>query len=94
MGIQKVMEEAGYQVLIMSSNESAQRELENIKTLVKNMVDGVIISLTQETRDISFFKELLERKFPIVQFNRVSQKLDTPKIILTIMIGLIRQRNI
>ena len=55
MGIQKVMEEAGYQVLIMSSNESAQRELENIKTLVKNMVDGVIISLTQETRDISFF---------------------------------------
>lgn len=81
MGIQKVMEEAGYQVLIMSSNESAQRELENIKTLVKNMVDGVIISLTQETRDISFFKELLERKFPIVQFNRVSQKLDTPKII-------------
>lgn len=81
MGIQKVMEEAGYQILIMSSNESAQRELENMRTLEKNMVDGIIISLTQETRDISYYKELHENKIPIVQFNRVSQKLDTPKII-------------
>ena len=81
MNIQRVMSENGYQVLIMSSEESAVKELENIKTLEKNMVDGIIISLTQETRDISYFQKLLKNGIPIVQFNRVSQKLATPKII-------------
>lgn len=81
MSIQKVMNENGYQVLIMSSEESATKELENIQTLEKNMVDGILISLTQETRDISYFQKLLDKGIPIVQFNRVSQKLATPKII-------------
>lgn len=82
MAIQRVMDENGYQVLIMSSEESAGKELKNIRTLEKDMVDGLIISLTQETRDVSYFQHLLNKNIPIVQFNRVSQKLATPKIIL------------
>lgn len=81
MGIQSVVEKAGYQVLIMSSNESAKKELENVKALERNLIDGLIISLTKETRDISYFKILQSKNVPIVQFNRVNQKLDTPKII-------------
>lgn len=81
MGIQSVMEDAGYQVLIMSSNESAQKELNNVKTLERNLIDGLIISLTKETRDITYLKSLQARNIPIVQFNRVNQKLKTPKII-------------
>lgn len=81
MGIQSVMEESGYQVLIMSSNESAKKELENLKTLERNMIDGLIISLTKETRDVSYFKSLQSKNLPIVQFNRVNMKLETPKII-------------
>ena len=37
MGIQRVMNEAGYQVLIMSSDESALKEVENLKALQKTM---------------------------------------------------------
>ena len=81
MSVQKVIGNAGYQVLIMSSEESAQKELENIRILERNMVDGIIISLTQETRDISYFQKMVENQIPIVQFNRVSQKLATPKVI-------------
>jgi DNA-binding LacI/PurR family transcriptional regulator len=43
-------------------------------------VDGIIISLSHETRDISYFQKLIDSNIPIVQFNRVSQKLSTPKI--------------
>lgn len=81
MSIQRIMSENGYQVLIMSSEESATKELENIKNLEKNMVDDIITSLTQENRDISYFQELLDKGISIVQFNRVSPKLATPKII-------------
>lgn len=81
MGIQEVLKNAGYQTLIMSSNESSDEEKRNVQTLVKNKVDGIIISLTQETRDVSFMQELLDSKIPVVQFNRISQKIKTPKVI-------------
>lgn len=79
-GMQKVLKEAGYQLLIMSSNEQAKEEIENIKLLERNKVDGIMLSLTQEMQDISYYEEL-NKSIPIVQFNRVSQKLDTPKVI-------------
>lgn len=79
MGMQQILKDAGYQLLIMSSDERACDELENIKALERNMVDGIMISFAQEAHDISYYQELNER-MPIVQFNRVSQKLHTPKV--------------
>jgi Transcriptional regulators len=79
-GMQRVMKEAGYQMLIMSSNEQVKEELENVKILERNMVDGIIISLTQATRDITYYQKVI-KNIPMVQFNRVSQKLETPKVI-------------
>lgn len=79
-GMQKVAKEAGYQLLIMSSNEQAKEELENVKAMERNMVDGIMLSLTQEIQDISYYQEL-NKTIPIVQFNRISQKLETPKVI-------------
>lgn len=81
MGIQSIMSKEGYQVLIMSSHESAKDELEIVKTLETNMVDGIIISLTHETCNVSYYQEMLERDFPIVQFNRVNYKLSTSKVV-------------
>ena len=81
MGIQEVLSKAGYQTLIMSSNECAETELNNVQTLEKNMIDGLIISLTQSTRDISYYKDLNTRGMPIVQFNRINEKIDGSKIV-------------
>lgn len=79
-GMQKVLKEAGYQLLIMSSDEQAKEELENVKTLEQNLVDGIMISFAHEAHDISYYQELNAR-IPIVQFNRVDQKLNTSKVI-------------
>ncbi len=80
-GIQEIMLKAGYQVLIMSSNEDERNELEIVKKLEAYQVDGLIISFTYRSRDMSYFQSLIDRNFPIVQFNRVSSKLNTPKVI-------------
>jgi LacI family transcriptional regulator len=45
IGAQEVLFKAGYQVLITQSNECCNTEIENVKLLEKNMVDGLIISL-------------------------------------------------
>lgn len=78
-GMQQTLKNMGYQLLIMSSNEQALQELENVKVLEQNMVEGIMISFTQETRDVSYFQELNDR-IPIIQFNRISRKLETNRV--------------
>lgn len=81
-GIQDILIPKGYQVLIMQSNENADTELANVKTLYNNMVDGVIISFSADTQKVNYYKDLLDKDFPIVQFNRIIDKLQTPKVVL------------
>ena len=80
-GIQDVLIPKGYQVLIMQSNEDAERELSNAKTLYDNMADGLIISFSTNTHDTAYYEKLVGKGFPIVQFNRVIDKLNTSKIL-------------
>lgn len=82
IGIQEVFIKKGYQVLIMQSGESHLTELENVKTLENNMVDGMIISLSLETKNVDYYKELIKKGFPLVFFNRVSNELDTSKVLI------------
>ncbi|MDP2338981.1 MAG: LacI family DNA-binding transcriptional regulator [Bacteroidota bacterium] len=81
IGIQEVLIKKGYQVLIMQSNESHITELENVKTLENNMVDGMIISLSLGTKNVDYYKYLISRGFPLVLFNRVSNELETSKVL-------------
>jgi LacI family transcriptional regulator len=81
IGIQDVFFKEGYQVLIMQSNESAAIELENIKSLENNMVDGIILSITHETSNIDYYRKMNDKGFPLVMFNRVSDEIDVPKVV-------------
>jgi len=45
-----------YETILTVSQENAERELKHIQTLVSMRVDGMIISVSQETRDVEIFK--------------------------------------
>lgn len=82
MGIQDIFFKKGYQVLITQSSESFANELENIKAMENNMVDGMIISLSHDSKNIDYLKGLIEKGFPLVLFNRVAKELETSKVII------------
>lgn len=82
IGAQEVLFNEGYQALITQSNECYKTELENVKLLYNNMVDGLLISLTHETKNIDYYKELLNSGIPIVFFNRTNNELKTSKVII------------
>jgi DNA-binding LacI/PurR family transcriptional regulator len=82
IGIQEVFLKKGYQVLIMQSGESHITELENVRTLENNMVDGMIVSLSLETKNVDYYKDLIKQGFPLVFFNRVSNELETSKVLI------------
>jgi len=81
IGIQEILCKKDYQVIIMQSNESAYLELKNLITMENSMVDGLLISLSKETKNIEALKQLIDEGFPIVLFNRINDTLPVSKVI-------------
>ncbi|RAJ05315.1 LacI family transcriptional regulator [Chitinophaga skermanii] len=79
-GIESIAYNRGYHVIITQSHESKERELVNIQHLVSRSVDGLLISLSSETSDLSYLQQLYEKGFPVVLFDRISNQIDTHKV--------------
>lgn len=81
-GIESIAYNNGYNVIIAQSRESADREMLNLQYLTSRSVDGLIVSVSTETRDFSYLKELHDRGMPIVFFDRIVDEIATHKVIV------------
>lgn len=80
-GIESIAYNNGYNVIISQSRESFDRELLNLQYLTSRSIDGLIISVSTETKDFSYLKELHGKGMPIVFFDRIVHDIDTHKVI-------------
>lgn len=80
-GIESVAYNSDYHVIITQSHEKFDREVLNVEHLASRSVDGLLISLSAESSDISYLKALHEKGLPIVFFDRISDEIDTHKVI-------------
>lgn len=81
MGMEKALDGKIFQILTASSNENVDTELERLKLMENNMVEGIVISLVNETKNIDYIQKLIDKGFPMVMFNRVTGKLPVTKVI-------------
>jgi DNA-binding LacI/PurR family transcriptional regulator len=81
-GIESVAYNHGYNVIIAQSRESYNREMLNLQFLTSRSVDGLIISVSTETRDFSFLNEFHQKGLPIVFFDRIVDQIKTHKVIV------------
>jgi len=79
-GIQRVANLAGYNVMICQSDESYITEKNNLRSLIASHVDGVIISVSSETDRTDHFDMLLQKKIPVVFFDRIREDLNTSQV--------------
>jgi LacI family transcriptional regulator len=70
-GMEKIANQAGYNLVISQSMESIAKEIANVKTLYNSRVDGLLVSLAYATDDISHFESLIEKGVPLIFFDRV-----------------------
>ncbi|RSK46414.1 substrate-binding domain-containing protein [Hymenobacter perfusus] len=81
-GIQQVVGEAGYRVMICQSKESYEIEVSNVQALIGSRVDGLLICHSRETENFDHVKPAATRGIPIVHFDRVCNEVDSAKVIL------------
>jgi len=82
IGVQNKIREAGYNLIITQSNESYETEVANAKVMMANQVDGLIVSLTKETRNFDHLIAFKRKGIPIVFFNRVCEDMEVPKVVV------------
>ena len=81
-GIESIAYDKGYNIIISQSNESYEREIMDLHYLASRSVDGLIISLSVETNDISHLLGLHQKGLPIVMFDRVSDEIKTHSVVV------------
>jgi LacI family transcriptional regulator len=80
-GIMNEAEKMGYNIMLFQSNESFESEVKGVNTFQKSMIDGLIISLSDNTYDVDHLKYLQEHNVPVILIDKISDALDTAKII-------------
>lgn len=80
-GIESIAREKGYHVLIYLTHESVEREEIILGEFNSGRVDGILISVSQETRYGSHIQKVINSGLPIVFFDRVCDDVTTAKVI-------------
>ena len=65
--------EHNYEIILTVSQENAEREKRHLQTLLSMKVDGILISITQETKNYDVFETIKNRGVPVVFMDRTPQ---------------------
>lgn len=79
-GIESIAQEKGYHVLIYLTHEDMQKEVAITELLQNGRVDGIMMSLSEQTSDTNHLKALKEKAIPLVFFDRIVDDLEAPKV--------------
>lgn len=77
---QTILRKHGYNVLIATSNESAEQERKNIEVMEQCMVDGLIVSVCDKECNTELYKRVMARGIPLVLFDRTVENLNVSKV--------------
>jgi DNA-binding LacI/PurR family transcriptional regulator len=80
-GIEDVAYDANFNVMLCQSNELYFREVKNTETLLASRIDGLLVSVSKDTKDYSHFKHVLDSNIPIVFFDRIVDEIETDRVI-------------
>jgi LacI family transcriptional regulator len=83
----------GYNLLIVQSNESYEREVKNLNVLISNKVEGILLSVSKETKNFDHFRHIMETGLPMVFFDRIVKDLPADNVLVDDIPGAFRAVN-
>lgn len=74
--IEKVLNLNGYNIIMTQSNELYAKECQEIDTLLKIQVDGIIASMANETTNLEYYEKIKSKGTELVLFDRGEEELN------------------
>lgn len=83
VGIEDIASKEGYHIIISQSLEKKELEKSNAHTMFNKKVDGLLISLANDTTDIDHLQPFFDKHIPVVFFDRAlpNDQKKTPLLI-------------
>ncbi|WP_028521911.1 LacI family DNA-binding transcriptional regulator [Runella limosa] len=81
-GIEDIITQHGYQVVICQTQESYAKEVEQIKRLLSFRVSGIILSISAYTTQYEHLYKVIRKNTPLVLFNRDCQEVECSKVLI------------
>ena len=75
-GIEEEVKKQGFNVIICQSNEKLENEIEDVNVLLNAQIAGLIISISKETDNFDHLKRVLDKRKPLILFDRSTNKLN------------------
>lgn len=81
-GMEKVANAEGYNLIIGQSQEIVKKEIAGVNTMFNSRVDGLMISLSYDTKNTEHFNILLKKQIPLIFFDRVIEHPSCTSIVI------------
>lgn len=81
-GMENVASKSGFNLIISQSSENAAKEKANAATMFANRVDGLLVSLAYDADDSNHFDIFLQKKIPVIFFDRVPKTDQHTKVLI------------
>ena len=81
-GIEDIANKHGYNLIISQSSEQHSKEEANAKTMFNNRVDGLLVSLAFDTKNLNHFEPFFKKNIPVIFFDRVIQHPNGTSIVI------------
>lgn len=82
LGVTEAAEKKGYLVIVLESAESYEVEKKHIDLLIKRNVDGLLLSLADNTIKYNHINDIIKMGMPIVLYDKISKSIDCNKIVI------------
>lgn len=79
-GIEKVLNERGYTLLLFQSQESFDQECKGLDTFIRARVAGILASVSLETQQFEPFEEIVAQQIPLAFFDRALPLKEVPTV--------------
>jgi LacI family transcriptional regulator len=81
-GIETVMKQAGYSVMICQSNDDYESEKAAISALMRARVDGIAISVAAQTENFAHIQLLENEQIPFILFDRTHEEMEVHQVMI------------
>jgi len=81
-GIEEEAGKQGYHILIGQSYEQVEREVHLLEKMGKGVVEGLLISVSLQTKNYEHIQRLIRQEVPLVFFDRVPEEISADSVVI------------